>query len=42
MSSIGEVTARILKFNDTERLLERQTLREINRYPTREALSRLR
>ncbi len=42
LSSIGEVTARILKFNDTERLLERQTLREINRYPTREALSRLR
>jgi hypothetical protein len=38
LSNIGEVTERILAFNTIERLLERQNLREINRYPTSEAL----
>ena len=38
LSDIGEVTARILGFNSPERLLERQTLHEIDRYPTAEAL----
>lgn len=41
MSNIGEVTARIFNFNDFERLLERQALREIGRYPTEEALKRM-
>jgi hypothetical protein len=41
LNSIGEVTARILDFNSTERLLERQMLRNINRYPTVEALKHL-
>jgi len=41
MSNIGEVTVRILSFNNFERLLEWQTLREIERYPTEEALERM-
>lgn len=41
LSNIGEVTARILGFNAPERLLERQTLREIDRYPTIEAVRRI-
>jgi hypothetical protein len=40
LSPIGEVTIRILRFNSVECLLERQTLREIGRYPTVEALKR--
>ncbi|MCY7406000.1 MAG: HNH endonuclease [Alkalinema sp. CAN_BIN05] len=35
LSSIGEVTARILGFNDRERLLERQVLIDRGRYPRR-------
>jgi hypothetical protein len=35
LTEIGEVTARILKFNDGERLLERQALRAAGRYPAR-------
>ncbi len=42
LSNIGEVTIRILDFNCTERLLERQALRELGRYPTVEALRRIR
>lgn len=38
LSDIGEVTARILGFNSIERLLERQALHDIGRYPTAEAL----
>jgi hypothetical protein len=38
---IGAVTARILGFNETERLLERQTLQAINRYPNPAALRRM-
>lgn len=38
LTTIGAVTARILGFNETERLLERQSLQAINRYPNRVAL----
>ena len=41
LSDIGEVTARILDFNSSERLLERQTLQAIGRYPSAAALARL-
>lgn len=33
LTDIGEVTARILQFNHCDRLLERQTLLEVGRYP---------
>ena len=33
ISEIGEVTVRILRFNDDERCLEREVLRAIGRYP---------
>ena len=33
LTSSGEATARILKFNDTERVLERETLIATGRYP---------
>lgn len=42
LSHIGEVTTRILRFNNAECLLERQALHDINRYPTAEALRRIR
>lgn len=32
-TEIGEVTSRILGFNDPERLLEREALRRVGRYP---------
>lgn len=38
---IGEVTARILGFNHPDRLLERQTLRAVNRYPCPSARARM-
>lgn len=41
-TAIGEATARILGFNRTERLQERQLLRETGRYPTAEASRRMR
>lgn len=41
LNDIGEVTVRILGFNSIERLLERQTLYEIARYPTIKALQRI-
>jgi hypothetical protein len=37
-SDIGEVTARIFGFNQVDRLLERQELQALGRYPTPEAL----
>lgn len=37
LTSIGEATARILKFNEIERVLERQTLIVIRRYPSKPA-----
>ena len=36
-SPIGEATAKILGFNETERVLEREALRHIDRYPPDEA-----
>lgn len=40
-SVIGAVTARILAFNVRERLLERQTLQELGRYPNPTAALRM-
>jgi hypothetical protein len=40
-TDIGEVTVRILRFNDNERILERQELNKIGRYPNTAALVRL-
>jgi HNH endonuclease len=39
VSEIGEVTARILRFNDSEQILEREALSAIGRYPN--ALAKL-
>lgn len=39
LTDIGEVTARILSFNQVDRLLERQELKALGRYPTSEALT---
>lgn len=41
LTSIGEATARIFGFNESERLLERQALHRINRYPTSAARKHL-
>ncbi|HEY0514465.1 MAG TPA: HNH endonuclease signature motif containing protein [Thermoanaerobaculia bacterium] len=41
LTSVGEATSRILGFNDGERLLERQALCRIGRYPTVEARKRI-
>lgn len=41
LTSIGAVTARILAFNACERLLERQRLQGMDRYPSAEALRHL-
>jgi hypothetical protein len=41
LSDIGEVTARILAFNTSDRLLERQTLHAIGRYPSTAAIARM-
>lgn len=38
---IGEVTARILDFNDPDRVLERQTVHWIGRYPSAATLVRM-
>jgi hypothetical protein len=37
MSEIGEVTARILRFNDSEQILEREALNAMGRYPNASA-----
>lgn len=37
LTTIGEVTTKILRFNDSERILERTALQSISRYPPREA-----
>ena len=42
LTAVGAATARIFAFNSSERLLERQALREVDRYPTEEALRRIR
>jgi hypothetical protein len=41
LSDIGEVTARILDFNNSDRLLERQALRDVGRYPSTAAAARM-
>jgi hypothetical protein len=41
LSDVGEVTARILDFNNEERLFERQTLQTIGRYPSAAAITRM-
>jgi hypothetical protein len=41
VTDVGEVTARIFGFNREERMLERQLLREVGRYPTAAALRRM-
>jgi HNH endonuclease len=41
LSDIGEVTSRILAFNDSDRLFERQTLQTVGRYPTVAAVARM-
>ncbi len=41
LTPIGMVTARILGFNNAERIFERQALRELNRYPPLTARSRI-
>ncbi len=38
VSEIGEVTARILHFNDSEQILERESLQAVGRYPSAAAL----
>ncbi len=38
---IGEVTAKILGFNDPDRILERQSLINVGRYPTTAAQKRI-
>ena len=38
---IGEVTARILQFNHSDQILERQALIAIGRYPNKTALARI-
>lgn len=39
ITEIGIATNNILKFNDSERLMERQELAELGRYPTLEAIA---
>jgi hypothetical protein len=42
LTEIAEVTARLLDFNHPERVVFRKLLAEIGRYPTIEALARMR
>ncbi|AFZ23594.1 restriction endonuclease [Cylindrospermum stagnale PCC 7417] len=41
LTDIGEVTARIFDFNNDERILERQLLIEVGRYPSAAAKQRI-
>jgi hypothetical protein len=41
VTAMAEATAIILRFNASERLLERQTLRVVGRYPSAAALKRM-
>jgi hypothetical protein len=41
-TEIGEATARILIFNSLERVIERQALAAVGRYPSEAALVRMR
>ena len=42
LTEVGEATVRVFGINDGERLLERDTLRNIGRYPTTAAWRRIR
>ncbi len=42
LTETGEVTVRILDFNSAERLLEREALCAVGRFPSPEALARMR
>lgn len=42
LTDIGEATVRILRFNDSERILERETLIAVGDYPSLQALARMR
>jgi len=41
LTDIGKATTQVLGFNNDDRLLERQTLIAIQRYPSKSALSRI-
>ena len=41
LADIGEVTSRLLDFNNSDRLLERQVLRDVGRYPSAAAVARM-
>jgi hypothetical protein len=41
LTSTGEVTARIFRFNDDQRLVERRELQLVDRYPTEQAKLRM-
>ncbi|MEQ9238519.1 hypothetical protein [Coleofasciculus sp. E2-BRE-01] len=41
LTDIGEVTTRILQFNGEDRILERQNLIEVSRYPSTAAQQRM-
>lgn len=41
ISDIGAVTVSILRFNTSERMLERETLIALGRYPTESAMARM-
>lgn len=41
ITDIGEVTASILQFNSSERILEREILIALGRYPSRAAITRM-
>lgn len=41
LSGIGEVSARILEFNHPDRLLEREALQAVGRYPSAEAVTHI-
>jgi hypothetical protein len=41
LSDIGDATSRILAFNTSERLLERQVLQDVGRYPSAAAVTRM-
>jgi HNH endonuclease len=42
IDDIGDVTIRLLEFNHADRILERQTLHAVGRYPTPAALEKMR
>lgn len=41
ISTVGEATVRILEFNEPNRILEREALQQIGRYPSQEAVDRI-